>query len=89
VFLPTASTIDSVPDPTRSDLAVLRNWLELVGDRPLRWLFHSRRETPRPLNAVHAWWRNPILVAPEGTLSILETTQPDRPLETGGRRGGA
>lgn len=62
--------------PTRGDLPVLRNWLEGVGDHPLRWFFQSRRDTPRPPNTVYAWWRNPILIAMEETLAILEAAQP-------------
>ncbi len=63
--------------PTRSNLPVLQNWLEGVGDHPLRRLFQSRRQIPRPPNTVYAWWRNPILVAMEEILAILETAQPD------------
>lgn len=66
-----------VTAPTHGDLPVLRNWLEGRDDHPLRWLFQSRRETPRPPNAVYAWWRNPILVAMEETLAILEAARPD------------
>jgi hypothetical protein len=40
-------------------------------------VFKSRRDTPRPPNTVYAWWRNPILVAMEETLAILEAAQPD------------
>src|SRR5207248_10640475 len=39
--------------------------------------FKSRRDTPRPPNTVYAWWRNPIMVAMEETLAILEAAQPD------------
>jgi hypothetical protein len=69
--------IGSVTVPTRSDLPVLQNWLEGVGDHPLRWFFQSRRQAPRPPNTVYAWWRNPILVAMEEILAILETAHPD------------
>jgi hypothetical protein len=40
-------------------------------------VFKSRRDTPRPPNTVYAWRRNPILVAMEETLAILEAAQPD------------
>jgi hypothetical protein len=75
--LSVAFAIRSVTTSTRGDLPVLRSWLEGVGDHPLRWFFKSRRDTPRPPNTVYAWWRNPILVAMEETLAILEAAQPN------------
>jgi hypothetical protein len=66
-----------VTTPTCGNLPVLRNWLEWIGDHSLRWFFQSRRDTPRPPNTAYAWWRNPILVAMEDTLAILEAAQPD------------
>ncbi len=63
--------------PSHGDLPALQNWFEGRDDHPLRWFFQSRRKTSRPPNAAYAWWRNPILVAMEETLAILEAVQPD------------
>lgn len=68
--------MESVTAPTEGELPILRKWLEKREDHPLRWYFQGCRDTPRQPNAVYAWWRNPILVAMEETLTILEAAQP-------------
>ncbi|MER7699114.1 MULTISPECIES: hypothetical protein [unclassified Streptomyces] len=57
-------------------LPALQYWLEGVRAHPLRWYFKSRRPNRYP-GVVYAWWKNPILVAFEETLAILEVVQPE------------
>ncbi|MCX4481553.1 hypothetical protein OOK44_34805 [Streptomyces cellulosae] len=57
------------------DLPVLRRWLDGASSHPLRWYFEYRRPGLHP-SVVVAWWNNPILVAVEQTLTILETAAP-------------
>jgi hypothetical protein len=57
------------------DLPVLRSWLKGTKDHPLHCFFRSRRTRSVP-GVAYAWWRNPILVAIEETLELLETAEP-------------
>jgi hypothetical protein len=58
------------------DLPNLRRWLDGIAEHPLLPYFESRRPNRIP-GVVYAWWRNPILVAVEEMLAILEATQPE------------
>ncbi|GAB3003256.1 hypothetical protein GCM10023080_081230 [Streptomyces pseudoechinosporeus] len=60
----------------RGDLPVLRRWLGGLKEHPLLWYFESRRPGLHP-SVTYAWWRNPILVAVEQTLTILEAAAPE------------
>lgn len=60
---------------SNGDLPVLRRWLDAAKPHPLRWYFEYRRPGLHP-GVIAAWWNNPILVAVEQTLTILETAAP-------------
>ncbi|WP_238008920.1 hypothetical protein KZZ52_45270 [Dactylosporangium sp. AC04546] len=53
------------------DLPTLRQWLHGIDDHLLRWSFADRHDEP-----LHRWWHDPVLVAMDETLAILEAAKP-------------
>lgn len=62
-----------VNTPLQGDLPLLRRWM---GDAPGHPLRHILERPSRYPGAVHVWWRDPILVALEEMLVLLEAVQP-------------